>query len=149
MPEQESLARLIGLSRRRLKQAVGARVASFGLSPQQFWVLVYLGTADGPPLTALCQRLRTDAPTASRIVSALERRGLVKPTRDPRDRRKVRLLLSPRGKRMVEALNPVADEIRGVVESALSRDESRELRRLLHKVIGALDSYHPGEGAHP
>ena len=146
MQQQDSLARLIALARRRLKQAVGARVARYGLSPQQFWVLVFLDTADGPPLTELCERLRADAPTASRIVSALARRGLVKPVRDARDRRRTLLKLTPGGRRLAADLQPVAAEVRGVVERDLDRAESAELRRLLDKVIASLDRYH-AEGA--
>jgi len=142
LQQQDSLARLIGLARRRLKQAVGARVASFGLSPQQFWVLVFLDLEDGPPLNELCQRLRTDAPTASRIVSALTRRGLVKPLRDARDRRRTLLKLTPAGRRLAASLQPIATEVRGVVERDLDRSEAAELRRLLNKVIDSLDRYH-------
>jgi len=142
LQQQDSLARLIGLARRRLKQAVGARVAPFGLSPQQFWVLVFLDLEDGPPLNELCQRLRTDAPTASRIVSALTRRGLVKPLRDVRDRRRTLLKLTPAGRRLAASLQPIAREVRGVVERDLDRSEAAELRRLLNKVIDSLDRYH-------
>lgn len=53
MPQQDSLARLIALARRRLKQSVHARVARYGLSPQQFWVMVFLDQADGPPLATV------------------------------------------------------------------------------------------------
>ena len=135
MPEQDSLARLIGLARRRLKQAVGARVAGYGLSPQQFWVMVFLDQADGPTLTQLCERLRADAPTASRIVSALTRRGLVKPLRDAGDRRRTFLKLTPAGRRLAAELQPLALEVRGAVERDLDRAEAVELRRLLNKVI--------------
>ncbi|HEX6739316.1 MAG TPA: MarR family winged helix-turn-helix transcriptional regulator [Vicinamibacteria bacterium] len=146
MLKQDPLARLIGLARRRLKQAVGARVTRYGLSPQQFWVLVFLEDAGGPTLSALCERLRCDAPTASRIVSALTRRGLVRPARDPRDRRRVLLHLTPAGRRQGAELQPLAAEVRGAVERDLDRNEAAELRRLLNKVIASLDRYHT-EGA--
>jgi DNA-binding MarR family transcriptional regulator len=143
---QDSLARLIALTRRRLKQAVGAQSSAYGLSPQQFWTLVFLGTASGASLTALCERMRIDAPTASRIVAALVRQGLVRAARDARDRRLSRLTLSVKGRRLYEAIAPIAREIRTAVESDLSAQEKRQLRRLLHKVIDSLDRYHP-EGA--
>ena len=146
MQKQDSLARLIGLARRRLKQATGARVARYGLSPQQFWVMVFLEETDGPTLTQLCERIRADAPTASRIVSALTRRGLVRPARDASDRRRTLLKLTPAGRRMGVELQPLAAEIRGVVERDLDRSEAAELRRLLNTVIRSLDRYHM-EGA--
>jgi multidrug efflux system membrane fusion protein len=138
------LARLIALARRRLKQAVGARVARYGLSPQQFWTMVFLDEEDGPTLTQICDRLRADAPTASRIVGALTRRGLVRPARDASDRRCTLLKLTPAGRRLAAELQPLAAEIRGVVERDLDRSEVAELRRLLNKVIDSLDRYQHG-----
>jgi DNA-binding MarR family transcriptional regulator len=140
--QQDSLARLIGLARRRLKQAVGARVARYGLSPQQFWVMVFLEQADGQTLTQVCERLRADPPTASRIVSALTRRGLVKPVRDAADRRRTLLRLTAAGRRMGAELQPLAAEVRGAVERDLDRAEAAELRRLLNKVIDSLDRFY-------
>jgi DNA-binding MarR family transcriptional regulator len=139
--QQDSLARLIGLARRRLKQAVGRRVAAYGLTPQQFWVVVFLHQADGPALSALTEHLRSDAPTTSRIVAGLARRGLVRAVRDLRDRRRTFLKLTPPGRRLASQLQPLASEIRHMVERDLDRSEASELRRLLNKVITALDRY--------
>jgi DNA-binding MarR family transcriptional regulator len=139
--KQDSVARLIGLARRRLRQVVGRRVARFELSPQQFWALVFLGSVEGPALSGLCERMGMDAPTASRIVSALVRRGLVSAREVPDDRRLTRLHLTARGKTLARELQPLADEFRGVVERDLGRAEGEELRRLLKKVIGSLDRY--------
>jgi hypothetical protein len=46
--KQDPLGRLIGAARRRLKQTVGRRVSRYGLSSQQFWVLVHLDDTDEP-----------------------------------------------------------------------------------------------------
>jgi DNA-binding MarR family transcriptional regulator len=143
--QQDSLARLIGLARRRLKQAVGRRVAAHGLTPQQFWALVYLHQNDGPALTALAEHLRSDAPTTSRIVAGLVRRGLVRAVRDAHDRRRTFLKLTPPGHRLALVVQPIADEIREMVERGLDRSEAGELRRLLNKVIAALHR-HETEG---
>ena len=146
MSKQDSLGRLIGLARRRLKQAVGRRVAPHGLSSQQFWVLVFLLEEDQPPLYTVCEGLRIDAPTASRIVSALTRRGLVRAVEDPADRRRSRLALTTEGRTLATELRPLAAEFRLAVERDLSRREALELRRLLNKVIAGLDRY-DSEGA--
>jgi DNA-binding MarR family transcriptional regulator len=148
LPQQDSLARLIGLARRRLKQAVGRRVTPYGLSTQQFSVLVHLDEADGPALCSVCDTLRIDAPTASRIVTALTRRGLVRSAEDPADRRRTRLKLTAQGRVLARELQPLATELRATVERDLTRSEAAELRRLLEKVIAGLDRYNAdAEGA--
>jgi len=141
LPKQDSLARLIAVARRRLKQAVLRRVADYGLSSQQFWVLIHLDEEDGPPLCDVCDALRIDAPTASRIVAALTRRGLVRPAEDPEDRRRNRLRLTAEGRALARTLRPMAADLRGAVERELSRAEAEELRRLLTKVIAGLARY--------
>ena len=146
MSKQDSLGRLIAVARRRLKQTVGRRVVGHGLSSQQFWVLVYLDAEDGPPLCDVCDALRIDAPTASRIVAALTRRGLVRATADPADRRRARLKLTTEGRALARSLHPLAQEFRAAVERDLSRREALELRRLLEKVIAGIDRYE-AEGA--
>jgi DNA-binding MarR family transcriptional regulator len=141
LSKQDPLGRLIGVARRRLKQAVGRRVSPFGLSSQQFWVLVHLGEEDGPALVGLCEALRIDPPTASRIIAALARRGLVRAVVDPADRRRARLRLTAEGRALVRELQPLATHFRAAVERDLTRRESAELRRLLNKVITGLDRY--------
>jgi DNA-binding MarR family transcriptional regulator len=141
LSKQDSLGRLIAVARRRLKQAVGRRVAFLGLSAQQFWVLVFLDEADEPALGAVCNALRVDAPTASRIVAALSRRGLVRAVQDPTDRRRTRLKLSGEGRDLARRLQPMATEFRAAVERGLSQREALELRRLLNKVISGIDRY--------
>jgi DNA-binding MarR family transcriptional regulator len=139
LPQHEFIARLIGLARRRLKQAVGRRSAQFDLSPQQFWVIVFLRSTEGPALSELVAHTRIDAPPASRIVTTLMRRRLVRVKADARDRRRTRLHLTARGQAMARDLQPLADEVRNVAERDLSRREAGELRRLLLKVIASLD----------
>jgi DNA-binding MarR family transcriptional regulator len=146
LSKQDSLGRLIAVARRRLKQTVGRRVAGHGLSSQQFWVLVYLLEEDAPPLCSVCDALRMDPPTASRIVAALSRRGFVRPTADPADRRRARLELTAAGRALARTLHPLAQEFRAAVERDLSRREAVELRRLLEKVIAGIDRYE-AEGA--
>ncbi|HEV7501963.1 MAG TPA: MarR family winged helix-turn-helix transcriptional regulator [Vicinamibacteria bacterium] len=141
MFKQDPLGRLIGAARRRLKQAVGRRVSRYGLSSQQFWVLIHLDDTDEPALSRVCAVLRIDPPTASRIVAALTRRGLVRAVPDPADRRRARLKLTADGRALARRLQPLATEVRAAVERDLTRHESVELRRLLNKVITGLDRY--------
>lgn len=138
------MGRLIGQARRRIKQAVGRRVSPHGLSPQQFWVLVNLYEGDEPSLSALCERLRMDPPTASRVVAVLARRRLLSPMADPKDRRRTRLRLTRQGRELAQRLRPLAVEVRAAVERDLTPAEALELRRLLRKVIASVERYDAG-----
>src|SRR5262249_470158 len=95
-PRKEGIGLLIGAARRRIKQAVWARLLPYRLTPQQFWVLLVLQDQDGVSLHELAETVWADDPTACRIISKLADRKLVKPESHPEDRRRFRLRLTPR-----------------------------------------------------
>jgi len=139
LSSQEPVGLLIGAVRRRVKQAVGNRARPYGLSPQQFWMLVGVAEHRGASLSELAGRLRVDTPTASRVVATLVKRGLVRVTGDPDDRRRCRLDPTARGTALARRLQPVAAEMRGALVAGLTPTEHETLRRLLRRVIANLD----------
>lgn len=150
MPEQEPLARLIGAARRVIKLAVGRRLQKHGLSPQRFWILVNLQEAPGLSVRGLSARLRIDEPTASRMVAALVRQGLIRMQEHPEDRRRRRLQLTRDGEAVARRVRPIADEVRRAAEAGFSPEEKETLRRLLQRVMwnmASLESQTGGKGA--
>lgn len=145
LPEQEPIGLLVAAVRRRIKQAVGNRVRPHRLSPQQFWVLVVIREAHGLSLRDLAERLRLDAPTASRIVAGLVRRKLVRVSGHPRDRRRCALGLTARGALLARELHPFARQVREAVGWGLSPSEKSLLRRGLRRIIANMDRFEQGE----
>ena len=136
---KEPVGLLIAAARRKMKRAVHERVAPHGLTTQQFWALVNIDEADRPSLREVAERMRMDAPTASRAVTQLLRRQLVKAEGDRNERRLLRLQLTRKGRAKIGALRHLAAELRGAAVHGLTRDEEETLRTLLRKVIGNLD----------
>ncbi len=138
---QDYVGLLIAIARRRIKQVVLCRVARHRLSPQQFWILIALGETPGLSQSKLAERVRIDAPTASRIITALTSRDLVRIEHDPRDRRRSRLLLTGSGERLARELATVARDVRAAVVEGMSEAEAEALRRGLKKVISNMDRF--------
>ena len=138
MPDKEPVGLLIGAARRQLKRFVTARVRPFGLTSQQFWVLVNIEEARGSSLGEMAARLRMDAPTASRAVAQLLKRALVKSEGDRGDRRRLRLKLTSAGRAKIGPLRELAAELRAA--HGLSREEEETLRSLLRKSLANLDA---------
>jgi len=130
---------LIATVRSRIKQTVGGLARPFRLSPQQFWVLVGIAESEGSSLGQLAARHHVDQPTASRVVTALVRRGLVVAGDDPEDRRRSRLMLSPAGQQLAERLAPLAAEVRAATVAGLSAAEQELLGAALRRIVGNLD----------
>ena len=93
--EQEYVGLLIAAAQRSVKVAVQHRAGRLGLTARQFWFLNAARELPGASLGEIARRQRMDAPTASRIAEALARRGLVRTSPDDRDRRALRVLLTP------------------------------------------------------
>lgn len=80
----------------RLARIVELALVEVGLSPAQYRMLIFL--ADGvAPASALATKLRVSRPSITALVDGLAQKGLVIRQDDPRDRRKVDLVLTAEG----------------------------------------------------
>jgi DNA-binding MarR family transcriptional regulator len=143
----EYVGMLIAAARRRIKQSVLARAAEHGLTVQQFWFLVALRERPGISQAELAERVRADAPTVSRVVTALTRRRLVRAEPDPRDRRRASLRLTPAGERLGDLATATAREIREAIVAGMSEAELDALRGGLRRVIDNVERWERGEAA--
>jgi DNA-binding MarR family transcriptional regulator len=137
---REPIGLLIAATRRRIKQIVLMRAGQFGLTPQQFWLVVGLAEGGSQSLHVLAQRARTDDPTASRVVQSLVTGGLVTSRPDPADRRRACLELTPRGQALGPKVVAVARDIRALVERELTPDERELVRAALRKILASLEA---------
>ena len=139
LPKQEYVGLLIGAARRRVKQSVTSRAELHNLSSLQFWALVALDANPGLSLGELAERQRMEMPNASRVVTSLVKRRMIKLTRDPSDRRRAKLELTAAGSAMARKLQKSADEVRAAVVEGMTPDEIDGFRSLLLRVIENLE----------
>jgi DNA-binding MarR family transcriptional regulator len=139
MPEHEHIGLLIAATRRRIRQKVVGIAARFGLSAQQFWIIVGVSEREGSALVEVASRHRIDQPTASRVVATLTEKRLLRVAADPRDRRRSRLRLTPAGKALAKELVPLAADVRGVINGCLSDGERTVVAASLRKIMAAID----------
>lgn len=98
-----------------------------GITSAQRFVLEQL--ADGPvaSVNALAARTHTRQATVSVVLTRLEARGLIRRDRDPRDRRRATVTLTPAGRRLLRRSEvPVQSHL----ITALSSMPQREVRTL-------------------
>ncbi|HJX64700.1 MAG TPA: MarR family transcriptional regulator [Polyangia bacterium] len=151
LAKQVPVGLLMALVRRRQRQAVEIRVRDLGLSNQQFWLLVALLERQGASLAEILAALPMDQPTASRVLAALSRRKLVRLDSDPADRRRRRMVLTPRGEQFGARCLVVAAQVRQAAEAHFSSDEMATLRGWLRRIVDNLDELDrlspPGPGS--
>jgi DNA-binding MarR family transcriptional regulator len=124
-----------------------ARLAPLGLEPRQFALLRYVAAAEGQSQQALGAALEIPASRMVALIDDLEERGLVERRRNPADRRARALHLTSAGRRLLGKAIEVAIAHERELLSGLSKDERRQLGKLLRRLAaeqGIPIGVHPG-----
>ncbi len=104
------------------------------LTPTQFAALVVVAESGAISQNQLGRQTAMDPATIQGVVRRLEKRGLVKPGRDPNDGRRSLWRLSPRGREILEEALPRAAEITERTLAPLTPTQRRQLLKLIAKL---------------
>jgi DNA-binding MarR family transcriptional regulator len=108
----------------------GARLAqSPGVPPTQLRVLTIVARSRHTNMSRLAEALGVVPSSASRLCDRLEATGLLRRVPDPRDRREVRLLLTPAARRLLDELR---DRRRIALATVLERMTPAARQELVH-----------------
>jgi len=86
--------------------------AGIDLTPEQWVILDNLLVQNGVSQTELASKSYKNAPTVSRIIDVLERKGYVERQRFENDRRRYKIYLTSKGSETAERALPIAVELR-------------------------------------
>lgn len=106
-----------------------------GLTRSEWRVLVNLAEAASLTASDLCARVPAHKTKVSRALAELERRGWIRRTPDPRDRRIAHASLTARGKRALDTIRP---EMEAATEALLA-PLTPEDRATLHAGLAVLE----------
>src|SRR5215472_2322033 len=106
-----------------------------GLRRQHFTVLSALAERGAASQAALGRRLLIDRSDMHALLSELERDGLVARVRDPGDRRRLLVELTPAGARALKRLDRRIDAAQDALVAPLAPADRRELQRLLTVLV--------------
>jgi DNA-binding MarR family transcriptional regulator len=102
------------------------------LTNQQFSLLMSLNRPEPPGMAAVATVLAMDRTTLTAALKPLERRGLVKVTVDPDDKRGRLLTLAPAGKKLLARAMPIWTRTHAEIEARLAEGGAELLRGNLH-----------------
>jgi DNA-binding MarR family transcriptional regulator len=114
------------------------------IPPAQLRVLTIIEVSRHTTIGRLADALEVVPSSASRLCDRLEATGLVRRVPDPRDRREVRLLLTPAARRLLDQLR---DRRRGALAEVLDRmpeQYRQDLVRALRAFADAAGADHGG-----
>jgi DNA-binding MarR family transcriptional regulator len=120
------LARVV--HRRSTERLLGMRVKQYG-------TLCFVRDRDGVLQSDLAEALYMDANNLVLLLNDLEAHGWIERRRDPQDRRRHIVEVTPAGERAIEKAEHSMESIEDEVLSGLSGKERETLRRLLAKAL--------------
>lgn len=109
--------------------SVAAQGASLRLSPHQLRALRILQAEPGLNLTALAEGMDIGLPTASRLCDRLEAAGLLERMLHPLKRREVQLVLTARGRQVLDEVATRRAQALAAALKAMTPDERATLSR--------------------
>ena len=116
--------------------------AERGLSLPWYDVLVHLEEAgEGIGMTELANRILFSKSGLTRVVDKMEEEGLVRRERPPGDRRAIRVVLTAKGRRELEAARTV--HRRGIEEHFARHLDARDLKSLELALVKVRDHVRP------
>jgi DNA-binding MarR family transcriptional regulator len=108
----------------------------FGLTNGQFSLLMSLNRPTPPPMAPVAALLAMDRTTLTAALKPLERRGLVKVSQDPSDRRSRILALTVKGRNLLVDALPVWQRTHQEIEQLIPNGDPDELRSSLRALSG-------------
>lgn len=117
-----------------MRRALEDRLKPYGLTSPQWAVLARLAEQDNRSPSVIGKSLHMDKPTATGVIDRLEKKGLVKRTRSSMDRRVVIVMLTAKGKNLLEKLPPLAKEVNLMAARGIEPEEMERLKGQLRKI---------------
>jgi MarR family transcriptional regulator, transcriptional regulator for hemolysin len=144
VPTKDARARftpLVANVAREWRRAVDARLQVYGLTEATWLPLLRIARSEAPMRqNELAASLSLDGSSVVRLLDALESSGLVERCEDRADRRAKSLVLTPRGRRTVDQVERVSQDIRDLVLGEVSDEDLTGSLRLLETVRDRLGS---------
>ncbi len=152
-PAKDTRARfapLVANVAREWRRAVDARLQVYGLTEATWLPLLRIARSEAPMRqNELAASLSLDGSSVVRLLDALESSGLVERCEDQADRRAKSLVLTPRGRRTVDQVERVSQDIRDLVLGEASGEDLARSLRLLETVRDRLLSLAEARTAAP
>lgn len=139
---EEHLGRIISRAKNLMTQSLQHAFnekSNFKVTVEQWAILIVLWEEDGISQTLLAERALKDKPTTTRMLTILERRGVIVRRRDETDKRAYKIFLTDEGYADMEQLIPLAVQVLQKAETSLAEQEVTELKRMLKIFINNLE----------
>jgi len=118
------------------RTVVDKALRPIGITRSQWWVLANLSRGDGDAMmqTELARVMDVGKVTLGGLIDRLESRGLVRRQADANDRRAKRIIITPKGSKLLSEIQAIAREVNGRIMSGIPKQEITRAEALLYKM---------------
>ncbi|MFD7135480.1 MarR family winged helix-turn-helix transcriptional regulator [Streptomyces sp. NPDC059894] len=131
---QGTLGMLLLIASRQVASCIRPAFESGGLKPRHVELMAVLARHESTSQQYLAEALRVDPSIVVGLLNELERDGMVRRVRDPRDRRRHLVEISEQGIAGLRHGMADIEAAEAAAFAALDEDEKRTLRRLLSAI---------------
>jgi MarR family transcriptional regulator, transcriptional regulator for hemolysin len=141
----EPLPRVVVLTGKAIREYFEGALTEAGASLATWVVLYGVERGGWDNQRDLAKDLRIEGATLTRHLDRMERDGLIVRTRDPDDRRQMRVDLTPEGREVFRRLKSVAQRTGRRAMTGVSADDGAHLRRILDRIRANVGGDHADE----
>jgi MarR family transcriptional regulator for hemolysin len=131
---EQTLGRLLFLAHRAVHDELDRRLHEHGASLWNWVLLREAANADGASQRELADLMRIEPPTLVRQLDKLADDGLVERKPDPDDRRVLRVVVTPAGRKRLAQLHDVVHDVDTELRGILTKRDVEVLGRALTRV---------------
>ncbi len=131
----ESLGYLLHQVRGRLMASIDTELEPLDITWAQWGTLLHIANGKAATASELCQNMKGDTGSMTRMLDRLEQKGLIRRERSSEDRRIVRLFLTEAGQKLYPKLPPIAIKVLNQYLQGFSRDELETMKGFLRRML--------------
>jgi MarR family transcriptional regulator, organic hydroperoxide resistance regulator len=140
LPPAQSVGYLVREAHRAFLRALASRISRHRVSVGMWYFLRALWQQDGITQRELSRRVRMMEPTTAAALESMERAGLIRRKRNAKDRRKINIHLTDRGRELRKVLIPCAIEVNRTALEGVPPEALAGLRAQLALITRNLDA---------
>jgi DNA-binding MarR family transcriptional regulator len=127
---EDCISFMVGKAAQQVTRRARELLAPFGVTPVQYAVLKVLAGTEGMSGAEIGARMVLDGASVTGVVDRLEALGLLERRADPKDRRTLRIVTTPRADDLMAAMDSAMDRLNAEAVAVLGRKDSEFFQRL-------------------
>lgn len=107
---------------------------NFGISPEQYLILLLIFENEGVYQRQICEITLKDRANVARIIEILNQKGLITKTQDSNGRRIFKIVATEKGKGLIKKIESCDLMLREIISNGITEEELEITRNTLRKI---------------